>query len=82
MCGIVGYSGKREAVGVILRGLSKLEYRGYDSAGVAVSDGESLGVYKSKGRLGELEAVLEREGAPTSTPIRTPSAGSLSSTTG
>ena len=67
MCGIVGYSGKREAVGVILRGLSKLEYRGYDSAGVAVSDGESLGVYKSKGRLGELEAVLESEGAPAGT---------------
>ncbi|MDO5156176.1 MAG: glutamine--fructose-6-phosphate transaminase (isomerizing) [Eubacteriales bacterium] len=51
MCGIVGYIGKAQAAPILLDGLSKLEYRGYDSAGVAVYDGTELEVVKAKGRL-------------------------------
>lgn len=52
MCGIVGYVGKKEAAKILLEGLSKLEYRGYDSAGIAVRDHDgNIQVYKSKGRL-------------------------------
>ena len=51
MCGIVGYIGKSQAAPILLDGLSKLEYRGYDSAGIAVFDGESIQVQKAAGRL-------------------------------
>lgn len=51
MCGIVGYIGTNQAAPILLDGLSKLEYRGYDSAGIAVYDGEEINVVKSKGRL-------------------------------
>ena len=52
MCGIVGFTGSRQAAPILLDGLSKLEYRGYDSAGLAVRDGENLAqVVKAKGRL-------------------------------
>lgn len=54
MCGIVGYVGKKQAAPILLRGLSKLEYRGYDSAGVAVFDGSEIEVVKAKGRLDAL----------------------------
>lgn len=60
MCGIVGYSGKRSAAEIIMKGLSGLEYRGYDSAGIAVSDGEKINVYKTKGRLAELQKLLDK----------------------
>ncbi len=54
MCGIVGYTGPREAYPVILKGLKRLEYRGYDSSGVAILN-DTLSVYKKKGRVSELE---------------------------
>lgn len=55
MCGIVGFTGKQQAAPILLEGLSKLEYRGYDSAGIAVRDGENLAqVVKAKGRLSNL----------------------------
>ena len=62
MCGIIGFAGKTEAVKVLLDGLERLEYRGYDSAGVAVvsTDGK-LQVKKSKGRLSVLRTLLEAE---------------------
>ncbi|SMC85843.1 glutamine--fructose-6-phosphate transaminase (isomerizing) [Papillibacter cinnamivorans] len=59
MCGIVGYIGKEEAAPILLDGLSKLEYRGYDSAGVAVFTGKELKVIKSKGRLKLLSDMLD-----------------------
>ena len=61
MCGIVGYVGKRNAQDVLLDGLEKLEYRGYDSAGVALALGGGIRVVKSKGRLAELRKRLAVE---------------------
>ncbi|QAT41319.1 glutamine--fructose-6-phosphate transaminase (isomerizing) [Clostridium sp. JN-9] len=64
MCGIVGYIGKKQASDILIEGLRKLEYRGYDSAGVAVIDKDSLQVVKCKGRLVNLEEKLKTEKAP------------------
>lgn len=58
MCGIVAYIGKKEAYPILIKGLHRLEYRGYDSAGVALLNGE-LNVYKCKGRVSELENFTE-----------------------
>ena len=66
MCGIVGYSGKRSAQEVLLNGLEKLEYRGYDSAGVALALEGGIHVVKSKGRLEVLRRKLEAESLPKS----------------
>ena len=61
MCGIVGYIGPRQAVGVLLDGLSKLEYRGYDSAGIAVNTGGAIEVRKNAGMLKVLKGELETQ---------------------
>ena len=55
MCGIVGYTGTRQAYPIIIKGLKRLEYRGYDSTGVALQNGSGLKVFKKKGRVAELE---------------------------
>jgi glucosamine--fructose-6-phosphate aminotransferase (isomerizing) len=62
VCGIVGYVGHRQALDVVLDGLRRLEYRGYDSAGVAVLTGERLATERKAGRLANLEAELDRVG--------------------
>ncbi len=55
MCGIVGYTGHREAYPIVLKGLKRLEYRGYDSSGVALLNNGKLNVYKKKGKVAEME---------------------------
>ncbi|WP_287606495.1 glutamine--fructose-6-phosphate transaminase (isomerizing), partial [Ruminococcus sp.] len=61
-CGIVGYVGKKDCIKVLLDSLSKLEYRGYDSAGIAVFENDAIKTKKTKGRLADLEEKLKREG--------------------
>ncbi len=58
MCGIVAYVGHREAYPLIIKGLKRLEYRGYDSSGVALLNGHGLNIYKKKGKVVDLEAEL------------------------
>ena len=59
MCGIVGYVGEKQAANFLIDGLTKLEYRGYDSAGIAVFDGEKINVAKSVGRLAALKEKIK-----------------------
>src|SRR5690349_1346556 len=64
MCGIVGYVGKTEAVSILLDGLRRLEYRGYDSAGVATLNGDAIEVRKTVGRIANLAQVVSEDSPP------------------
>ena len=68
MCGIVGYIGLNDAKEILLKGLEKLEYRGYDSAGIAVQNEEGIKVFKEKGRIADLRGVVD-EGTSANTGI-------------
>ena len=61
MCGIVGYIGEQQAAGILMEGLHRLEYRGYDSAGIALASGGALRVFKSKGKVRDLERLLPEQ---------------------
>ncbi len=63
MCGIVGYVGQHNASEIIVEGLRRLEYRGYDSAGLVVLDGGRLTIHRRPGKIADLAALLEREPA-------------------
>ena len=61
MCGIVGYNGVLDAKEILLKGLEKLEYRGYDSAGIAVHNEEGVTVFKEKGRIADLRKAVKED---------------------
>ncbi|WP_271407196.1 glutamine--fructose-6-phosphate transaminase (isomerizing) [Tenacibaculum soleae] len=61
MCGITGYIGHREAYPVVINGLKRLEYRGYDSAGIMIYDGEKAHLSKTKGKVSDLETIIDND---------------------
>lgn len=61
MCGIVGYIGNNDSKEILLKGLEKLEYRGYDSAGIAVMNEEGVQVFKEKGRIADLRSIVDED---------------------
>lgn len=61
MCGIVGYIGNRDVVDVLLKGLTNLEYRGYDSSGIALSDNGDIKIFKALGKLGNLKSLMQTQ---------------------
>ena len=65
MCGIIGYTGKENSVPYLLEGLRALEYRGYDSAGVAVQKENGIGIVKAQGRIDNLEEKINSSGNET-----------------
>ena len=68
MCGIVAYLGEKNAYEIVIKGLQRLEYRGYDSSGVAIHKGKSVNIYKQKGKVQELidfaKCIVWREICP------------------
>jgi glucosamine--fructose-6-phosphate aminotransferase (isomerizing) len=61
MCGIVGYIGNKDSKEILLKGLEKLEYRGYDSAGIAVKNESGIHVFKEKGRIADLRSIVDKD---------------------
>ena len=59
MCGIIGYVGSKEAYPIIIKGLKRLEYRGYDSAGVSITKGKDLNIFKQAGKVSDLENAID-----------------------
>ena len=59
MCGITGYIGEKDAYPIIINGLKRLEYRGYDSAGIMIYDGEDINLSKTKGKVSDLEQITD-----------------------
>jgi glutamine---fructose-6-phosphate transaminase (isomerizing) len=69
MCGIIGYVGSRAAKGILLHGLERLEYRGYDSAGVALVEDEGLDYVRAVGNLEQLKAATGLDGSEATTGV-------------
>ncbi|MFI5296137.1 MAG: glutamine--fructose-6-phosphate transaminase (isomerizing) [Thermodesulfovibrionales bacterium] len=69
MCGIIGYTGNRNAVAIILEGLKRLEYRGYDSAGIAFFSKKGVDVIRCKGKIKDLASIVEKENLSSTTAI-------------
>lgn len=61
MCGIVGYIGNLDSKEILLKGLEKLEYRGYDSAGIAVKNEDGIQIFKEKGRIADLRSIVDEK---------------------